>query len=86
MIEFAVHHESMQEDTGQWVLTVDSAGERLLLAEPDGSLVWYPIAECRLFKALTPDLPRMVVAIQPQQQNGLVMPEPNRQMRRNGHL
>lgn len=84
MVDFAVHHEGMETE-GAWVLSVQ--GERLLLA--DGvtkALYWRDAVDCTIVKAHTPDQPLAVVPVQVQQppQAGLVMPEMNRMMRRNG--
>lgn len=66
MVAFAVRHEGQDEDQGSWVLAVDPAGERLLLADADGSLHWHLMSTCKLIKASTPDMPRAVIAVQPQ--------------------
>lgn len=66
MTDFAVRHEGMGEGQGSWVLAVD--GDRLLLADEDGSLHWHALADCKLVKASTPDQPRAVIAVAPQQQ------------------
>lgn len=84
MITFAVWHEGIDEGQGRWVLDADH--ESVLLANDDGSLYWQPLAECKLVRAQTPDHPVAVIPVAPQPaQNGLVMPEPNRMMRRNGN-
>ena len=84
MADFAVHHEGMAEGAGAWVLHVD--GDLLLLASSEGgALYWKDISGCRLVQAHTPSQPTAVVVVQPQQQAGLVVAEPNRAMRRNGH-
>ena len=86
MIEFAVTFEGIEEGKARWVLVVDPVGERLLLSTEDGSFIWRPIADCKLVRAATPDQPRMMIPVQPQQQSGLIAPVDNRAMRRNGHL
>ncbi len=85
-VDFAVWHEGLPEGSGRWVLGRRDEAEAswFLLANEDKSFYWKPINECTLVMAHTPEQPTMVVAMQPPQQNGLVMPEPNRQMRRNG--
>ncbi len=83
-IDFAVHHEGIPEGSGRWVLHVDAAGDRFLLCDENKQVYWVPIASCTFMMAHTPEQPTIVLAVQPNQQNGLVMPEPNRNMRRNG--
>ena len=80
MADFAVRHEGMAEGASTWVLHVDR--DRLLLSNAVGELYWKDIADCKLALAHTPSQPTAVVVVQPQQQAGLVMPEPNRMMRR----
>ena len=86
MIEFAVTGDWLEEGQGTWVLAVDPVGDRLLLADADGSLHWHYIADCKLVKASTPDIPRAVILVQPNQPAALTIPSamPNREMRRNG--
>ena len=72
MIEFAVQIEG--EANGRWVLAVDPAGERLLIANEDRTLRWVPMAECKFLKASTPDVPRLVVPVQGQQPQKIAMP------------
>ena len=81
MVDFAVHHEGIPEGSGRWVLAVD--GDRLLLCDDDRRLYWRDVSECTVFGVHTPEQPTLVVPVQMPQQNGLVMPEPNRAMRRN---
>lgn len=84
MADFAVHHEGMPEDTGRWVLALDAIGDRVLLCEEDKTFYWRDLKDCTLAAVHTPNQPTMVMAVQPPaQQTGLVMPEMNRQMRRN---
>lgn len=83
MADFAVHHEGVPEGHGRWVLHVD--GDRLLLSNEDKTLYWKELSECTLFAAHTPSQPTLVMGVQPQQQAGLVMAEPNRAMRRAGY-
>ena len=85
MMPFAVWHEGLKEGTGRWVLAVDVAESVLLLADDQGAIYRKPIEECTLVRIHTPDNPIPVVSVQMTQQNGLVMPEPNRMMRRNGN-
>ncbi len=77
---------------GRWVIMTDhpETDEPLfLLANPQtGQFYWQPVATCIIFRMHTPDVPVPVIPMQlgsPNQQNGLVIPEMNRQMRRNGH-
>ena len=86
-MEFAVHYEGLTEGQGRWVLHVDPAGERLLIADEDGTLHWQAIAESKLIRVHTPDIPVLVMPVQPQQQPGVLVPGTfnNRAMRRNGH-
>lgn len=87
-IEFAVWHEGMAEGTGRWVLAVDAHDDMLLLCDgADNSLYWKDRADCTLVNAHTPDAPTLVLPVEvstQSQQAGLVLPAPNRQMRRNG--
>ena len=76
---------------GSWVLEVDATdGEgRVLISHPDKTLHWYGMADCKLANIKTPDMPSMVVVVQPQPQNGKIhiagsMPPPNRMERRRG--
>ena len=75
MIEFAVTVEGLEK--ARWVFAVE--GDRLLVAHDDQTLHWHPLSECQFVKALTPDVPRTVLMVQP------VSPQlavPNRAMRR----
>ncbi len=84
MTDFAVHHEGLPEDAGRWVFHVDAAGERVLLVDDDLTFYWKRLDDCTMKLAHTPNQPTMVVAVQAPTQNGLITPEPNRAMRRNG--
>ena len=86
MVPFAVHYEGQEEGQGTWVLEVDCASERLLLANPEGMFFWKNIGDCKLMRIQTPDLPLPVITVQPIQQPQVVIPGaiPNRAMRRNG--
>jgi len=84
MISFAVTHPSMPEGQGQWVIAID--GDRLLVSNKDRDLIFLPVSECKLLKVHTPEQPIMVMPVQMEPQNGLAVPEANRQMRRNGGL
>jgi len=85
MISFAVTHPSMPEGQGQWVMAVDN--DRFLVVDSETrEFQWLPMAECKFLKVHTPEQPLMVLPVQPGPQNGLAVPEPNRQMRRNGGL
>ena len=88
MIEFAVIVRSFGLGKPKWVLAVDPVGERLLIVHDDQSMYWYPLSVCTFVKAQTPDNPRLVLAVQPQQQ-----PQPvelsraeRRRLGRNGPL
>lgn len=64
-MDFAVKVAGLDEGTerARWVLAVD--GDRLLTAHDDGSLHWYPLADCRLAKAINPESPKTVIPVQP---------------------
>ncbi len=64
MTDFAVNHEGMPEDSGRWVLYVDSERERVLLCDEDMTFYWKRLDECTLKQAHTPNQPTMVVAVQ----------------------
>ena len=68
MTSFAVRHGGLEEGQGSWVLAIDPVGERLLLSDGDGSLHWHALADCKFIKASTPDMPRAVIVVAPQQQ------------------
>lgn len=86
MSDFAVNHEGVPDGQGRWVFHLDAVGERVLLADDEGALYWKPLNECKLAATHTPSQPTIVAVVQPQpQQAGLIMPEPNRQFRRNGN-
>ena len=62
-MDFAVQVDG--EDQGRWVLAVD--GDRLLIADDDSKrLRWVAMSDCKFVKAANPDMPRPVVAVQPQ--------------------
>ena len=63
MLEFAVTVNGLEE--GHWVLAVE--GERLLIAHPDNTLHLHPMEECTFVKCMSPDQPRAVIPVQPQQ-------------------
>ena len=85
MVPFAVQTKEMEQGQGTWVLEVDAVGNRLLLADEDGSLHWHDIADCKLIKVKTPDTPVAVIQVVPNQQQVIVSGNvPNRAMRRNG--
>ena len=67
-MHFAVWFEGMPEGQGRWVLAVDGATDRLLIADDDGSLHWHYLDDCKLVRGGTPDNPALVMAVQPQQQ------------------
>ncbi len=76
MIPFAVHHEGMPDITGpdgkpvpggRWVLDVQA--ERALLYDDDTqAFYWRDLADCKLVRIQTPDMPSIVVPVQPQPQ------------------
>lgn len=66
-MDFAVWHEGMNEGTASWVLFVDAASDRFLLSNDEGQFYWKPAAECKLMRVVTPENPRLVVPVQPQQ-------------------
>ena len=68
----------MDEDKAYWVLAVDKGA--LLLALEDGVLEWRPLEDCTLARAQTPDQPRLVMPVQPQQGPQITIP----QIRANG--
>lgn len=72
-MDFAVWHEGMEEGTATWVLAVD--GEHFLLAGDDHAFYWKAISDCKLIKAATPENPRLVIPVQPQQ--GIAIPNGN---------
>ena len=86
-MDFAVWHEGIAEGNGTWVLAVDAAHNRVLLAGQDQSFYWKSLTECQLFKAATPDQPRLVVPVQSQPAPGsIVIPGASIPgNRRNGH-
>lgn len=63
-IPFAVQHEGM-ENEGRWVLAVQ--GNRVLLSNAQGEMYWHPLDQCKLVRVATPDNPRLVMPVQPQQ-------------------
>ncbi len=67
MMEFVVKVKGLgEEEDAQWVLAVDPVGERFLIVHEDRSLHWVPMAECTFIRVASPDIPRPVVAMQPQ--------------------
>jgi predicted RNA binding protein YcfA (HicA-like mRNA interferase family) len=72
MLEFAVTVKGLDED-GHWVLAVE--GDRLLIAHPDDkTLHWHPIKDCTFAKFMSPDQPRVVIPVQPQQNRQITVP------------
>ena len=63
MLEFAVAVKGLDE--AYWVLAVE--GERFLIAHADRSLQWHPMEDCTFVKCMSPDQPRAVIPVQPQQ-------------------
>lgn len=82
MIPFAIQAEGITEiDQARWVLEVDPAGERFLVALSDSTFVWVEMGRCKLVKAATPDQPQLVLPVQAQPVGSQVV-IPNRAMRR----
>ena len=71
-MDFAVRAPGDPENKGHWVMAVDPAGERFLIAGDDGKFKWVPTDRCQLLKIVSPELPHPVVVVQPQQK--IVMP------------
>lgn len=67
MIEFVVTVEGEDPKVGHWVCWVDAASERLLLVNEDKTFRWVAQSDCRFARWQTPDQPRLVLAVQPQQ-------------------
>ena len=61
-MDFAVQIDG--EKQGRWVLAVE--GDRLLVADEANQLRWVEMTSCRLLKAATPDVPRLVMPVQAQ--------------------
>ena len=70
MIEFAVMVKGLEK--ARWVLAVD--GDQVLIVHDDQSIHWHPLTECTFVKALTPDVPRIVLPVQ-SRSNGLAVPK-----------
>jgi len=65
MLEFAVTVKGL-DDEAHWVLAVD--GDRLLIVHPDDrTLHWQAMEDCTFAKFISPDQPRLVIPVQPQQ-------------------
>ena len=62
-VDFAVLVDG--EEQGRWVLAVE--GDRVLITDSERRFRWVDIASCTLAQIATPDTPRLVVAVQPQQ-------------------
>ena len=73
-MDFAVTVVLDAPGKARWVLAVDR--ERLLLADDDGTLHWVSMRGCALAKVASPDQPRLVIPMQPQQASKLAMPHP----------
>ncbi len=72
------------EDKARWVLEVDSAKDRLLIAHDDGSLHWHSMSACTFGWAQNPGMPQLVMPVPPPK-SGIVTPAgamPNRAERR----
>ena len=74
-MDFAVWHKGLEEGKGCWVLAIDAPGNRFLLSDEDKGFYWKQISACKLLKVATPENPRPVIPIQPQQ--GIALPTGN---------
>ena len=83
------------DKSGSWVLGLrqgEDFRDEVLIADDDTHvLTWYPMADCRVIRVQTPDMPSMVMTVVPKEDptkkptklvtvNRIV--EPNRQQRR----
>ena len=80
-MDFAVKVRGLDDERAFWVLAVKD--DALLLALEEG-LQWFPLEDCTLARAQTPDQPRLVMPV-PQQPQIAIPSIPNRAMRRNGN-
>jgi hypothetical protein len=78
MIPFAVTIEGLDYAPAFWALAVTE--DKLLSADENGALVWYPLADCKLASIVSPDAPKPVIVVQPPS-NGVIA-LPNRAARR----
>ena len=78
-MDFAVTVEG--EEQGQWVLAVE--GDRLLISNEAQQLRWVEMTSCKLLKAATPDVPRLVMPVQAQKP--ILVPQPKIVMRNGRH-
>ena len=74
MMNFAVWHEGIEEGQGRWVLWVDAEGAMFLLCDNEGAFYWLGAADCKLVRVATPDQPRLVLPVQPQQSSQITIP------------
>ncbi len=72
-MDFAVWHEGMEEGKGTWVLAIQ--GDVFLLSSEDEGFYWQPMSTCKLVRVVTPENPRLVIPVQPQQ--GIAVPQGN---------
>lgn len=83
MLPFSVSVEGATEPgKGRWVLALDMAGDRLLLAHEDKSLHWHRIAECAFHGIFPPGSPQPMMIMQPEPQQEPKVLTPNRATRR----
>ena len=62
MPEFAVFVEGIE--TGpHWVLGIDPAGERFLIADEKNALKWHPMSKCKFGLILDPAAPRPAITL-----------------------
>lgn len=81
-MEFAVRVQGLDEPDGEtcrWVLAIEN--ERFLIVNPAGGFEWRDMSECTFVKMASPDNPRLVIPVQPQQQGPQLL-TPNRVQRR----
>lgn len=82
-IEGVTEPEKDGKIQGRWVLAVDPVGDRLLVADVDKSLAWYPRSQCKFVFMRDPTAAQPVVVVDPRQQqgrpSGLTLPGANGQ-------
>lgn len=70
-MEFAVKVRGLDDaesNKAHWVLAVDTVSERFLIVHEDRSLHWHDMVDCTFAKIASPDQPRPVIPVQPQQE------------------
>ena len=88
MLPFAVRVAGLDEPDGQtcrWVMAID--GERFLIVNGEGAFEWRPMSDCTFVKAQSPDMPQLVMPVQPQGAPSVMVPsrQIRRELERNGH-